>query len=117
MVEQAPWEVEAQKCRDILQKSIPLEYLLPADELPPKTTLNVMGFIESAGILSAEERAITESTAAQIVGKIASFLCTAEEVLVAFLKRAVVGHQLVSTTIYLCDSLSVAYIELLSLPG
>ena len=106
----APWEAEAQKCRDILQKSIPKEYLVSPDKLPPGE-LNVAGFIESAGILSEREREITQSTAVQIVDKIASgpTCWSAEEVLVAFLKRAVVGHQLVCIYIRLSYLLPSVY--------
>ena len=107
----APWEAEAQKCRDILQKSIPKEYLVSLDKLPPPGELNVAGFIESAGILSEREREITQSTAVQIVDKIASgpTCWSAEEVLVAFLKRAVVGHQLVRIYIRLSYLLPSVY--------
>jgi amidase len=89
------WEAEAQKCRDILEKSIPKQWLAPADKLPPADQLNVVDFPRQSGLLSEEELRITESSATALVAEMGQGKLTAEAVVTAFLKRATLGQQLV----------------------
>ncbi|OAG36140.1 hypothetical protein AYO21_09680 [Fonsecaea monophora] len=93
----AAWETEAQKCREILAKSIPAGYALADDRIPsPEEKSNVTTFIADCGALSPKELAITENGAGELTAAMAMGKYTAEEVTVAFLKRAVIGHQLVN---------------------
>ncbi|KAF7718109.1 Uncharacterized protein PECH_002446 [Penicillium ucsense] len=90
------WEQQAQKGRDILQNSIPKQWLLPESRLPPTTQKNVIRFIRESGALSEHELRITDSSATELVREMRRGKLAAEEVIVAFLKRAVVGHQLLN---------------------
>lgn len=93
------WELEAEKCRKILRESIPTQWLLPVDKMPSPDRLNVLGVPEESGLLSAREIEITSSDATGLVSKMGSGKWTAEEVTIAYLKRATIGHQLVSRII------------------
>lgn len=93
-----PWEIQAQKARDILSSSIPQQWLIPADKLPSPDEKNVENFPRRSGLFSEHELAITEMSATKLVRDMGSGNLTAEEVVTAFLKRAVVGHQLVRIT-------------------
>lgn len=90
------WETEAAKGRKIRDDSINKEWLLPEDKLPPQGRLNVLGIPEESGLLSAKEIAITNSDATGLVKQLGSGELSAEEVTVAFLKRATIGHQLLN---------------------
>ncbi|KAL4869235.1 hypothetical protein BDV12DRAFT_168140 [Aspergillus spectabilis] len=99
------WEAQAAKCREILKQSIPRGYLPTDIKLPPSSQHNVIDFPSESRILSETELLITESTAADIVTKIGSKKWTAEEVMVAFLKRATVGQPLLNyATEFLAES-------------
>lgn len=89
------WERQAQKGRDILEKSIPKQWLAPADRLPPVTQKSVLDFPRRSGLLSERELAITDMSATELVAQMGMGKLKAEEVVVAFLKRAVLGYQLV----------------------
>lgn len=89
------WELKAGVSRDILAHSIKKEWLLPADKLPSKDRLDVTGVPRECGLLSKTEISITETDASGLVEKMSTGEWTAEEVLVAFAKRATIGHQLV----------------------
>ncbi|KAJ5096176.1 hypothetical protein NUU61_005532 [Penicillium alfredii] len=90
------WKIQAQKGRDILHNSIPKQWLLSADRLPPATQKNVTDFPRQSGLLSENELAITEMSATGLVAEMGHGRLKAEEVVVAFLKRAVLGHQLLN---------------------
>lgn len=89
------WERQAQKGRDILENSIPKQWLAPAETLPPATQESVIEFPRESGLLSERELAITDMSATKLVAEMGTGRLKAEEVVVAFLKRAVLGHQLV----------------------
>ncbi|KAJ5911120.1 uncharacterized protein N7473_000423 [Penicillium subrubescens] len=90
------WETQAQICRDILNNSIPRQWLLPVDKLPSPERTNVLGVPRESGILSERELQITETDATGLVETMAEGTWTAEEVTIAFLKRATIGHQLLN---------------------
>jgi hypothetical protein len=69
--------------------------MVPVDKLPPATQLNVTDFPRKSGILSEKELIITGMSATALVAAMGEGKLSAEEVVVAFLKRAVIGHQLV----------------------
>lgn len=101
------WEAQAQSARDTLEKSIQKQWLLPADKLPSPDRLNVIDVPQECGLLSHEELQITETDATGLVEKMSLGAWTAETVLVAFMKRATIGHQLVchdSLCFYTCLS-------------
>jgi amidase len=102
------WEAKAQVARDILEKSIQKQWLLPAEKLPSPDRLNVIDIPRECGLLGEEELEMTETDATGLVGKMAKGIWTAEAVLTAFLKRATIGHQLVSQTSQLiCDDIDI----------
>ncbi|CAG8272621.1 unnamed protein product [Penicillium salamii] len=90
------WESQAQKGRDILTNSIPKQWLVPADRLPPASQKSVVEFPRESGLLSTRELQITDMTATVLVAEMGKGALTAEDVVTAFLKRAVIGHQLLN---------------------
>lgn len=105
------WEVEAQKARDILDKSIPKQWLLPEDKLPSSERTNVLDVPKESGLLTERELEITETDATGLVEAMAKGTWTAEEVTTAFLKRATIGHQLVTPLT------AIRHIKVLTLPA
>ncbi len=76
--------------------SIPKEWLLTPEELPPKEVLDVTTFPDTCGRLSAKEIEITNSSVEVLLQKLAAAEWSAVEVTTAFYKRATIAHQLVS---------------------
>lgn len=74
-------------------KSIPQEWLVSP---PPDSTLDVTGFPETCGLLTAREIEMTNTSVDVLLEKLACGEWTAVDVTTAFYKRAVVAHQLVS---------------------
>jgi amidase len=89
------WNSQAQKGKDILNNSIPKQWLLPIDRLPPASQKSVIGIPCESGLLTGRELRITDMSATELVADMGKGALTAEEVVTAFLKRAVLGHQLV----------------------
>lgn len=89
------WQLQARKGQDILTNSIPQQYLVPSHQLPPPTQNNVADFPHQSGLFTTKELAITEMSASALVQEMKAGKLWAEDVVKAFLKRAVVGHQLV----------------------
>lgn len=86
------WEALAKDKRSRILSSIPVEWRIK--DLP--TTDSVMNFPSKSGIMSAEELAITESSAVDLVRKMAASELSSVAVTIAFCKRAALAHQLVS---------------------
>ncbi|KAF6811379.1 fatty-acid amide hydrolase [Colletotrichum musicola] len=107
---QAPWETKAEACRKILKDSLNHQWLLPEDQLPPHSQLNVAKFIETCGLLTPRELEITSSTATELTNQMAEGKLTAVETVTAFLKRSHVAHQLVNfaTEFMVEDALAAA---------
>jgi amidase len=89
----APWEAIATKKRTEQQSQIPKAWLLP--NLPPfSSTTDVRSIPQTSGILSQRELTITSSHDAT---SLAALICdrkyTAEEVCIAFCKRAAIAQQ------------------------
>lgn len=89
------WKEISVKAREKLYASIPSEWRIPKDKLPPPEQLDVTDFPAKSGILTEAEIAITESFATDIVKKVAFGEWSAEDVTRAFCKRAAIAHQLV----------------------
>ncbi|CAI7572400.1 unnamed protein product [Penicillium manginii] len=90
------WQIQAQKGKDLLERSVPKQWLVPADQLPPVTQKNVTDFPRKSGLLTDRELGITELSATELTSGMGKGELTAEEVVVAFLKRSVLGHQLLN---------------------
>ncbi|KAI1104665.1 amidase [Jackrogersella minutella] len=88
------WEELAAKKREQLEKSIPEEWRVPSDLLPPADQDDVTGFPEASGWFTAEELSITNQGAVELLPKLASGELKSETVTRAFCKRAVAAHQL-----------------------
>lgn len=90
------WETKARISRDILEKSIQKQWFLPKDKLPSPDRTNVLNVPRESGILTERELEITMTDATGLVEVMAKGTWTAEEVTIAFLKRATIGHQLLN---------------------
>ncbi|KAI6092650.1 amidase [Hypoxylon rubiginosum] len=88
------WETIAAKKRQDLASSIPDEWRVPSALLPPADQDNVTGFPEESGWFTAEELAITNQTALELLPKLAAGDLTSVAVTRAFCKRAAAAHQL-----------------------
>lgn len=89
------WEEIAAKKRAALLASIPKEWTVPQDLLPPASQDDVMAWPEESGWFTPEELAITDLTASELVPKLASGTLKSVDVTKAFCKRAAAAHQLV----------------------
>lgn len=78
-----------------MNNSIPKQWLLPVDRLPPASQKSVIDFPRQSGLLNERELVITDMSATALVTEMGNGTMSAEEVVTAFLKRAVLGHQLV----------------------
>lgn len=87
------WEERAADKRNRINDSIPQEWKIQS--LPIEDS--VFDFPKKSGILSDQELAITESSASDLVKKLAQGELKAVDVTVAFCKRAALAHQLVSS--------------------
>ncbi|KAG8410956.1 hypothetical protein J3459_016779 [Metarhizium acridum] len=90
----ASWEQIGARKRQELLASIPQEWLIPADVLPAETEDDVTSWPEACGWFTAEELAITNASATELIPKLASGELSSEEVTRAFCKRAAAAHQL-----------------------
>lgn len=94
------WKMKAAKCKSILENSIPKKFKLSVAELPSEERRDVLNIPAESGKLSSRELQITESTATELVAQLAAGQWTAEEVTIAYLKRATIGQQLVNSYFY-----------------
>ncbi|KAI1154547.1 amidase [Nemania diffusa] len=90
------WEAVAAKKRQDLLNSIPEEWRIPSHLIPPESQDDVTGFPESSGWFTQEELDITNSTAIELLPKLASGDLKSETVTRAFCKRAAAAHQLLN---------------------
>lgn len=89
------WAELAADKKSRISDTIPKEWLIK----DPPTEVSVMSFPKESGIMSPEEMAITESSATDLVAKMASGQLTSVAVTTAFCKRAALAHQLVGDPI------------------
>ncbi|KAJ0359960.1 hypothetical protein COL154_007846 [Colletotrichum chrysophilum] len=90
----APWELAGAKKREALASSIPSEWRIPQDLLPPESQEDVTGWPEASGWFTPKELAITDLNAAELLPKLASGELKSIDVTKAFCKRAAAAHQL-----------------------
>lgn len=89
------WEEIGARKRAALLASIPPEWLVPADLLPPDSQDDVTTWPETSGWFTPEELAITNLSASELVSRLAAGTLKSEDVTKAFCKRASAAHQLV----------------------
>lgn len=89
------WQEIAARKRAALLASIPEEWTVPQDLLPPQSQDDVTAWPEESGWFTAEELAITNLTASELTPKLASGALKSLDVTKAFCKRAAAAHQLV----------------------
>ncbi|KAI1127626.1 amidase, partial [Nemania abortiva] len=90
------WETVAAKKRQDLLNSIPEEWRIPSHLLPPDSQDDVTDFPESSGWFTQEELDITNSTALELLPRLASGDLKSETATRAFCKRAAAAHQLIN---------------------
>jgi amidase len=104
MTSEKKWEKIAAAKREVLAASIPQEYRVPQQQLPPESQLDVTRWPKESGWFTPEELEITDSTASHIVRQIACKSWSSEKVTRAFCKRAAAAQQLVNIA---CAALTV----------
>ncbi|KAK8064680.1 Acetamidase [Apiospora phragmitis] len=88
------WEQVAARKQKAVLESIPAEWIIPDHLMPPDSQDDVTTFPETSGWFTAEELAITNSEALELLPKLASGELKSETVTRAFCKRAAAAHQL-----------------------
>lgn len=99
------WEEIGARKRAALLASIPKEWIIPQELLPPASQDDVTSWPEQSGWFTAEELAITDLTASELVPKLASGTLKSVDVTKAFCKRAAAAHQLVDCLLEIPDPL------------
>ncbi|KAJ3483900.1 hypothetical protein NLG97_g7195 [Lecanicillium saksenae] len=102
------WEDIGARKRALLSASIPKEWRVPSDLLPPASQDDVTMWPTTSGWFTQEELDITEQTAAQLVPRLAAGELSCETVTRAFCKRAAAAHQLVNCLSETCFERAIA---------
>jgi amidase len=97
-----PWQTIAARKQAERTSKIPSEWIIPESLLPPPDQDCVQDFPSKSGFFTERELLITQSTASEVVVKIAAGEWTALEVAKAVCKRTSVAQQLINcvTEIY-----------------
>lgn len=90
------WQEIAHKKVEVRASKIPSKWIIPVHLLPSEEIRDVQDWPRTSGFFSAEELEITESTAAEVVRRIARAEWTALEVAEAVCKRAAIAQQLIN---------------------
>ena len=88
------WQDIAKAKQASLLESIPKEWRIPADLLPPESQLDVTGFPQESGFFTDNELEYTSAKIPELLQQIHSSQWKAADVAQAFSKRAAVCHQL-----------------------
>ncbi|KAL8388947.1 hypothetical protein RB595_008914 [Gaeumannomyces hyphopodioides] len=104
----APWEVASASKREALAASIPPEWRVPTELLPPDSQQDVTGWPEASGWFTAKEIAITNSTSTELLPRLASGDLKCVDVTRAFCKRAAAAHQLTNCLSETCFDRALA---------
>ncbi|CAG9943934.1 unnamed protein product [Clonostachys rosea f. rosea IK726] len=102
------WEEVGAKKRASLEASLPKEWRVPSDLLPHESQTDVTNWAETSGWFTPEELSITNSTAAELLPKLASGELKSLDVTKAFCKRAVAAHQLTNCLSETCFERALA---------
>ena len=109
MAPEAPWKAIAQRKRSELQSRIPSAWLLKSP--PSQDVLDVRSIPQTCSILTSHELSLTSShDATSLAEAIRSRSLTAEEVTIAFCKRAAIAQQVCNclTEIFFDDAIARA---------
>ncbi|TVY23669.1 Acetamidase [Lachnellula hyalina] len=98
------WEKIAEDKKARIAASIPPEWRLKS----APTEVSVMDYPKESGIMTAEELAITESSATDLVTKMAEGQLTSVAVTTAFCKRAALATQLTNCTLEFFPEMALA---------
>ncbi|KAK4937079.1 hypothetical protein LTR10_022202 [Elasticomyces elasticus] len=101
MAFKSDWKQIAEKTQRALKTKIPEAWRLPEDLVQPDQR-NVSHVPAASGILSQEELSITSCDATAVLQKIHSGDWSAEQVCLAFCKRAAIAQQLVNCLTEMC---------------
>ncbi|KAI4747076.1 acetamidase [Aureobasidium sp. EXF-12298] len=88
------WQDIAKAKQASLLESIPKEWRIPADVLPPESQLDVTGFPQESGFFTDNELKYTSAKIPELLQQVHSGQWKAADVAQAFSKRAAVCHQL-----------------------
>ncbi|KAK4989766.1 hypothetical protein LTR66_006968 [Elasticomyces elasticus] len=88
------WKAISDVKKKALSDSIPPEWRIPSNILPPDTQLDVTSFPVKSGWFSEQELEITAATASSILENVHTWKWSAQDVTKAFCKRAAATHQL-----------------------
>lgn len=88
------WEDIAADKRRRIDASIPQEWRIDVTKIQDDSVMHIPA--TSNNIISSQELEITNSSAVDLVGKLAAGQLKSVEVTLAFCKRAALAHQLVS---------------------
>lgn len=89
------WKQSADEIRQTLRDAIPAKWTLSPNHTAGLT--DVTAVPATCGLLSADDLAITEQTATQLVAKLAAGQLSSVRVTEAFCARAAIAHQLVGS--------------------
>lgn len=91
-------------------EKIPEKWKIPTQLMPSEETQDVQEWPKESGFFTPDELLITESTASEVVSKIASGEWTSQSVMKAVCKRAAVAQQLINcvTEIYFDEAIARA---------
>lgn len=106
----APWTEIAAAKRLQRDQKIPEKWRIPSKLMPAEDEQDVQNWPMTSGFFTPKELAITETTASEVVQKIASVEWTAVEVMEATCKKASVAQQLINciTEIYFEEAIARA---------
>jgi amidase len=88
------WQDIAKAKQAALLDSIPKQWRIPDELMPPESQLNVTGFPKDSGFFTQDELKYTSATIPELLQKVHSGNWKTVDVIQAFSKRAAVGHQL-----------------------
>jgi amidase len=88
------WQDIAKNKRAALSESIPKEWRIPTNLMPPESQLDVTGFPQESGFFTDNELKYTSAKIPELLQQIHSGQWKAADVAQAFSKRAAVCHQL-----------------------
>ena len=89
------WENLVTDKRRRQQELIPKEWRVA---IPPEEVLNVTSYPEELTLLTPLEKEITNTGVAELLNNLATSKWSSVQVTTAFSKRAIIAHQLVSTS-------------------
>lgn len=92
------WQETANSKREDRDSKVPSQWRIPANQLPPPDRRFVEHWPQESGLLTPNELQVTESTASEVVRRIANRQWTSEQVTSAVCKRAAIAQQLVNCT-------------------